>query len=89
MQFFAVEEMVAADSWEKVIDVFVDILPLRDPGFKHATLKKEGRPPCNGFTDVETLFAWTQPWYQILAKARAVQLNENIAVLPLRVGSFL
>jgi len=45
MQFFALEEMVAEDSWARVIDVFVDILPLEGLGFKHATLQKEGRPP--------------------------------------------
>jgi transposase len=45
MQFIALEEMVAEDSWSRVIDVFVDILPLSDLGFKHATLQKEGRHP--------------------------------------------
>lgn len=45
MQFMALEEMVSVDSWARVIDVFVDILPLGDLGFKHATLQKEGRPP--------------------------------------------
>ena len=29
----------------RVIDLFVDILPLQDLGFKHASLQKEGRPP--------------------------------------------
>lgn len=45
MQFFALEEMVAADSWARIIDLFVDVLPLQDLGFKHASLQKEGRPP--------------------------------------------
>jgi transposase len=45
MQFLALEEMVAEDSWARVIDVFVDLLPLKDLGFKHAKLQKEGRPP--------------------------------------------
>jgi hypothetical protein len=44
MQFLALEEMVAEDSWARVIDVFVDILPLSDLGFKHAMLQKEGKP---------------------------------------------
>ena len=47
MQFFALEEMAAVDSWARVIDLFVDILPLKDLGFKHASLQKEGRPPNN------------------------------------------
>ena len=45
MQFFALDEMVAADSWVRVIDLFVDLLPLKDLGFKHAALQNEGRPP--------------------------------------------
>lgn len=45
MQFFALEELVAQDSWARVIDLFVDLLPLREMGFKHALLQKEGRPP--------------------------------------------
>src|SRR5882757_10437448 len=45
IQFFALEEMVVPDSWARVIDLFVDILPLQDLGFKHTSLQKEGRPP--------------------------------------------
>lgn len=28
-----------------MIDLFVDILPLKELGFKHTVLQKEGRPP--------------------------------------------
>jgi transposase len=45
MQFFALNEMVAEDSWARAIDIFVDLLPLKELGFKHTSLKKEGRPP--------------------------------------------
>lgn len=45
MQFFALEEMVAQDSWARVIDLFVDMLPMKELGFKHTELRKEGRPP--------------------------------------------
>jgi transposase len=45
MQFFALEELVASDSWARVVDLFVDLLPLQDLGFKHASLQNEGRPP--------------------------------------------
>ena len=44
-QFFALEEMISGDSWARVIDLFVDLLPLKELGFKHACLQKEGRPP--------------------------------------------
>ncbi len=45
MQFFALDELVANDSWVRVIDLFVDLLPLKDLGFKYTVLQKEGRPP--------------------------------------------
>ena len=45
IQFFALDELVADDSWVRVIDLFVDLLPLKDLGFKHTVLQKEGRPP--------------------------------------------
>lgn len=45
MQFLALEQVVAEDSWARVIDLFVDVLPLNKLGFKHTTLQKEGRPP--------------------------------------------
>lgn len=45
MKFFALEEMIAEDSWARVIDLFVDTLPINELGFKHASLQKEGRPP--------------------------------------------
>lgn len=45
MQFFALDEMVAVDSWARAIDIFVDLLPLKELGFKHTSLQKEERPP--------------------------------------------
>jgi transposase len=45
MHFFALEEMITPDSWARVIDLFVDIFPLKELGFKHTNLHKEGRPP--------------------------------------------
>jgi len=38
------EEHVAVDSWARIVDVFVDILPLDTLGFKDV-LNTEGRPP--------------------------------------------
>lgn len=45
MQFFALEELVPENSWARVIDLFVDLLPLKELGFKHTVLQKQGRPP--------------------------------------------
>jgi transposase len=45
ISIFALEEMVAKDSWARLIDVFVDALPLDDLGFKGVETAGEGRPP--------------------------------------------
>ena len=50
LQFLAPEQLASEDSWARVIDLFVDVLPLKELGFKHAELKKEGRPPYDPST---------------------------------------
>lgn len=45
ISIFALEEMVAKDSWARLIDVFVDALPLDKIGFKGVEVAEEGRPP--------------------------------------------
>ena len=39
------DQMIPKESMVRIIDVFVDHLPLEDMGFKKVKLKKEGRPP--------------------------------------------
>lgn len=46
-QIIALEQLVPENSWARVIDLFVDLLPLVDLGFEHSTLQREGRPPYN------------------------------------------
>jgi len=41
----ALEEMVANDSYARLVDCFVDALPLEDLGFTHTTTDDQGRPP--------------------------------------------
>jgi len=43
--FTSLEEMVSADSFARVIDVVVEMLPLEDLGFVHAIVKHEGNEP--------------------------------------------
>ena len=50
IQMIAFEQLVAQDSWARVIDLFVDILPVYGLGFKHIKLQSEGRPPYNPAT---------------------------------------
>ena len=45
LQIFCLEQMVASDSFVRVIDLFVDSIDLASFGFKHVTFKEEGRPP--------------------------------------------
>lgn len=45
VSMFSLEEIVAADSWARIVDIFVDILPLDALGFRHVKPNDEGRPP--------------------------------------------
>jgi transposase len=45
ISIFALEEMVAKDSWARLIDIFVDALPLDELGFESVQTAEEGRPP--------------------------------------------
>ena len=47
MQIFCLEQMIAQDSFVRIIDFFVDTIDLKSFGFKHVTLKYEGRPPIH------------------------------------------
>ena len=45
LQLFCLEQMVEADSFVRVIDFFVDSIDLASFGFRHVSVKEEGRPP--------------------------------------------
>ena len=45
MSMFALEELVSTDSYARLVDLFVEALPIEKLGFKHSTFEKEGRPP--------------------------------------------
>ena len=47
MQFYCLDQMVEPDSFVRIIDFFVDSIDLKSFGFKHITLKSEGRPPIH------------------------------------------
>jgi transposase len=47
MQLFCLEQCIAPDSFVRHIDFFVDSIDLKSFGFKHVTLKEEGRPPIH------------------------------------------
>lgn len=41
----SLSSMVVFDSWARLVDVFVDALPIEEMGFQHSTLNKEGNLP--------------------------------------------
>lgn len=45
ISMIALEEMVAKDSYARLVDAFVEALPIEQLGFSHAKTEKEGRPP--------------------------------------------
>ena len=47
MQMYCLDHLVAKDSFVRIIDFFVDVIDLKSFGFKHVTLKFEGRPPIH------------------------------------------
>mgnify|MGYP000675193498 CR=1 FL=1 len=50
LTMIALEEMVAQDSYARLVDAFVDALPLSDLGFDHVEHHSEGRPPYHPST---------------------------------------
>lgn len=50
LRFFSLDQMVPEDSWARVINLFVDILPMDELGFRHASAGEEGRPAYNPAT---------------------------------------
>lgn len=47
MQMYCLDQMVDPNSFVRMIDFFVDTIDLKSFGFKHVTLKLEGRPPIH------------------------------------------
>jgi transposase len=45
ISMIALEEMVHSDSYARLVDLFVDALPLSKLGFTHAQHESQGRPP--------------------------------------------
>ena len=41
----ALEQLVAKDSWVRVVDLFVDALPMKQLGFQYTEHETQGRPP--------------------------------------------
>ena len=47
IQFYCLDQLVDQNSFVRIIDFFVDTIDLKSFGFKHVTLKFEGRPPIH------------------------------------------
>ena len=44
------DQLIAPNSWARIINLFMDILPINELGVKHVKLQSEGRPPYNPVT---------------------------------------
>ncbi|MGK0136796.1 MAG: hypothetical protein ACI9DJ_000240, partial [Algoriphagus sp.] len=44
LQMLSFDQFVKPDSWARVVDLFVSVLPIKELGFK-AEHAQEGRPP--------------------------------------------
>jgi len=50
IKMISLEQMVESESMVRIIDVFVDMLDLKQFDFNYFTLNKEGRPPYHPAT---------------------------------------
>ena len=62
------EQLVAPDSWARIIDLFVDILPIDKLGVKHVKLQSEGRPPYNPVTLLKLYLLWLYELNKVIKK---------------------
>lgn len=53
----SLEELVPDDSWARIVDLFVDIMPISELGFANSELKKEGNIPYHP-SDLFKLFLY-------------------------------
>ena len=83
--FTSLENQVSEDSFARLIDVFVDQLPLRDLGFEHVDLNKEGNEPYHP-SDLFRLLIYGQRFGIRSANQLARQCQINVEVMWLLNG---
>jgi transposase len=80
----AFDDHVAVDSWARVVDLFVDILPLEELGFKEE-LAKEGRPPYSS-SDLLKLFLYGYKSHLRSSRRLAHACKDSLEVIWLMKG---
>ena len=84
LQMISFNEFVKQDSWARVVDLFVDILPLKELGFKD-TPSSEGRPPYHP-SDLLKLYLYGYKNYLRSSRKLAHACNVNMEVIWLIKG---
>ena len=81
LQLFCLEQMVEADSFVRVIDYFVDSIDLASFGFRHVSVKEEGRPPYHSVhrsVNGAGLFGIASRYVAVRSKALPCILKQNM-----------
>lgn len=78
LQMLSYNSFVKQDSWARIVDLFVDILPLEDLGFRETT-SEEGRPPYHP-SDMLKLYLYGYKNYLRSSRklAHACQVNMEV-----------
>lgn len=84
IQMMSYDEFVKQDSWARVVDLFVDCLPMDSLGFKHQTAS-EGRPPYSS-SDLLKLFLYGYKNHLRSSRKLAHACEVNIEVIWLLKG---
>ena len=84
IQMMDFNSMVASDSWARIVDLFVDILPLQELGFNDV-LADEGRPPFHS-SDLLKLYLYGYKNGIRSSRKLAHNCNVNLEVIWLLKG---
>lgn len=84
LQMLSFDNLVKQDSWARVVDLFVDCLPIENLGFKHEHAK-EGRPPY-ATADLLKLFLYGYKNHLRSSRKLAHACEVNIEVIWLLKG---
>lgn len=84
LQIMSYDQFVKPDSWARIVDLFVEILPLKELGFKNS-FEEQGRPPYHP-SDLLKLYLYGYKNHLRSSRKLAHACNINIEVIWLLKG---
>jgi transposase len=79
----SMDQMVDPDSWARIVDLFVDALPIAELGFTNVQLNKEGNLPYHPADLFKLLLYGYRHGIRSAAKlAKACRINVEVICLP-------